>query len=180
MTTTHHVEQLSLINLSDWSSKFKRLIDETAYRPKQPPKKQPASEDAQVNSVTEIPVSTKKITFEKLQLEWDSFITQLEKEERTMLVSHLKMCEIESFSGGVVKLKCVRQFSFDELLGMQDVVAELASQFYETNLTFDLRHDREGAKATRERTPFELFQELAQKNKLVKFLIDEFGAEPIY
>lgn len=177
---SYHVEQLSLINLSDWNSRFKRLIEETAYRPKLPSKKQAAKDESQSDSPAEISASIKRITFEALQIEWDAFITELEKEERTMLVSHLRMCEIEAFSDGLVKLKCVRQFSFDELSGMLDTVSDLASRFYETSLTFDLRHDREGAKATRERTPFELFHELARKNKLVKFLIDEFGAEPIY
>lgn len=178
--TSQRVEQLSLINLSGWNSKFKRLIEETAYRPKTPQKKQPTREESQVETSAEIPSPAKLITLDTLKLKWDGFISQLEEEERTMLVSHLRMCEIETLNGNLVKLKCVRQFSFDELLGMLDVVAELASQFYEAKLVFDLRHDREGAKATRERTPFELFQELAQKNKLVKFLIDEFGAEPIY
>jgi hypothetical protein len=94
-TASSHVEQLSLINLSGWNSRFKRLIEETTYRPKQPPKKHATKEESQSNSVSETTASGKTITFETLTLKWDGFISQLEKEERTMLVSHLKMCEIE-------------------------------------------------------------------------------------
>jgi len=172
------------IDFGAWKEKFSKFIEESSYQPKLPMQKalpENASEPAEL-SATELPAAPHEITlsFEAISHKWDDFLQNLEKQGKGLLCSNMKVCELKGLKGHELMLLCSKQFAFEMLTSEPERASEALSLFFQTPIYANFSIDRELVKATTEKSPYELFQELAEKNKLIKYLVDEFGAELIY
>ncbi len=176
MPLLEHVHQR--LNVAAWQERFSRFIQETTYRPHYhrlrsaaPPREpQPAS------------TLQEWIPKEVLITQWQAFVESLGKNGKSFLVSHLQMCNMQAVQDGKVLLKCGKVFSFESL---QTEIAELhaeAVKFFGGLLAIDLVLDKDSvAKALKaEPSPIELFTRLSQTSPVIQYLIEHFGAEPLY
>jgi DNA polymerase III subunit gamma/tau len=117
----------------------------------------------------------------QIRLEWHRFIEHLTRKGLQVLVSHLHSCELISCSPkGVVEIGCCRKFSFEELFQDSTMLEQEIADFYRLPLKLQLRYDAQRDACTKEKTVFTMFQELSEKNEVVRFLIREFGGELVY
>ncbi|UWX58303.1 DNA polymerase III subunit gamma/tau [Chlorobaculum sp. MV4-Y] len=118
---------------------------------------------------------------EQLRMEWGRFLEHLSAKGLQVLVSHLHSSELMSCSpSGVVALRCCRKFSFEELQHDSALLESEMADFYKLPLKLAVRYDAERDACTREKSIFTMFQELAESNEVVRFLITEFGGELVY
>jgi DNA polymerase-3 subunit gamma/tau len=117
----------------------------------------------------------------QLRVEWHQFLDHLVKQNQQVMVSHLHSCELTACSpAGMLELSCCRKFSFEELLHHAVPLESELAGFYQLPLKLKIRYDAERDACTREKTVFTLFQELSEKNEVVRFIISEFGGELVY
>jgi hypothetical protein len=129
------------------------------------------------------PSQTTVIGEQVVREKWGLFIEHLETSGKSLLVSHLQMCELEKVADGFVKLKCVKQFSFESLTSsLFAALIQSASDFFGASLEIEIVLDKQSVAhvAKAERSVMEIFKELSETNDLVKYLIEHFGAEPLY
>lgn len=166
------------LNVAAWHGRFSRFIQETNYRPRYvgsrpiaKEKNEPAKSDAQ-----------KLISKEVLTAHWGSFVESLEGEGKSFLVSHLKMCEMQVVQEGKITLKCAKKFSFESLQAESTELHKEAVNFFggllEIEIVLDKASVAEAMKA--DKSDLELFKELSESNPVIRYLIEHFGAEPLY
>ncbi|MCW8819038.1 MAG: hypothetical protein OQK61_01830 [Ignavibacteriaceae bacterium] len=117
---------------------------------------------------------------QKFRVEWKQFLDDLLKKNHKVIVTHLRFCELVSFSQGVLYMSCARRFSYEELLHDAGLLARELEAFYSLPIKLHISYDEEKDADTKEQTIFTLFKELSEKNDVVKFLVREFGGELIY
>ncbi|MEI8032204.1 MAG: DNA polymerase III subunit gamma/tau [Chlorobiaceae bacterium] len=118
---------------------------------------------------------------EVLKLEWRQFLEHISKKSHNFMATHLQSCELVACSSsGVLEIACCRKFSYEELQQDRAVLQKEVSEFYALPLQLRIRYDAEKDACTREKTVFTLFQELTQKNEVIRYLITEFGGELVY
>jgi DNA polymerase-3 subunit gamma/tau len=116
-----------------------------------------------------------------LKVEWHQFLEHVAKKSRNFMAMHLQSCELVACSpGGVLDISCCRKFSYEELQQDRVVLQQEISEFYALPLQLRMLYDAEKDACTREKTVFTLFQELSQKNEVIRFLVTEFGGELVY
>ena len=97
------------------------------------------------------------------------------------MATHLQSCELAACSpDGVLDIVCCRKFSYEELQQDVTILQKQVSEFYALPLRLRLLYDAEKDACTKEKTVFTLFQELSEKNEVIKFLVKEFGVELVY
>jgi len=166
------------LNVAAWQGRFSRFIQETTYRPRYIGSRPLAKErEAPAENDTQNLISK-----DVLNTHWRSFIESLESEGKSFLVSHLKMCEMEVVRDGKVLLKCGRKFSFESLQTDSTELHQEAVKFFGGLLEIDIVLDKTSvAEALKsEKSAAELFKELSETNPVIKYLIEHFGAEPLY
>ncbi len=166
------------LNVAAWQGRFSRFIQETTYRPRYLGSRPLAKErEEQAESDAQ-----KLIPKDILNAHWGAFIESLEGEGKSFLVSHLKMCEMKAVQDGKVLLKCGKKFSFESLQTDATELHKEAVKFFGGLLEIDIVLDKasvaEAMKA--EKSAAELFKELSETNPVIKYLIEHFGAEPLY
>lgn len=117
---------------------------------------------------------------QKFRVEWKQFLDDLLKKNHKVIVTHLRFCELASFSQGVLHMRCARRFSYEELLHDSGLLARELEAFYNLSIKLHISYDEEKDAGTKEQTIFTLFKELSEKNDIVKYLVREFGGELIY
>ncbi len=116
-----------------------------------------------------------------LKVEWHQFLEHLARKTRNFMATHLQSCELVACSpGGVLDIACCRKFSYEELQQERATLQQEISEFYALPLQLRILYDAEKDACTREKTVFTLFQELSQKNEVIRFLVTEFGGELVY
>lgn len=116
-----------------------------------------------------------------LRVEWRQFLDHLARKTHNFMATHLQSCELASCTpGGVLEMVCCRKFSYEELLQDRELLQRELAEFYALPLQLHLRYDAEKDACTREKSVFTLFQELSEKNEVLRFLITEFGGELVY
>ncbi|ACF12614.1 hypothetical protein Ctha_0143 [Chloroherpeton thalassium ATCC 35110] len=172
------------IDFQAWKEKFNKFIEESTYQPKLLGKKrsQENNPDASKETQPERFAEEHKpiLPIEEISRRWENFLLSLEEKGNGLLASNLKVCEIKALKGRELTLLCSKEFAFEMLSGELARLSEAMQNFFQTPIYANLTIDKELVKATTEKSPYELFQELAKKNKLIKYLVDEFGAELIY
>jgi hypothetical protein len=165
------------LNVAEWNGRFSKFIQESSYRLRYAAARALVSSN-NGNSAVAPPIVTEAL----LKRKWSEFIQSLEIEGKSFLVSHLQMCEIDAIEEGKVKLKCVKNFSFEALQGESAELNAEARRFFGGMVEIDISLDKIGfAEARRgERSADEIFIELSKTNEIIKFLIEHFGAEPLY
>ncbi len=117
---------------------------------------------------------------QKFRVEWKQFLDALLKKNNKVMVTHLRSCELESFSNGVLHLSSSRKFSYEELRHDAGFLRNELEEFYGLPLKLHVSYDEAKDASTKEQTIFTLFRELSESNEIVKFLIREFGGELLY
>lgn len=83
---------------------------------------------------------------------------------------------------GKLLLKCAKKFSFESLQTESTQLHEEAVKFFggllEIELVLDKASVAEAMKS--EKSAAELFKELSETNPVIQYLIEHFGAEPLY
>jgi DNA polymerase-3 subunit gamma/tau len=116
-----------------------------------------------------------------LKVEWHQFLEHLARKNHNIMATHLQSCELVSCSpSGALEIACCRKFSYEELLQDRATLQQELSEFYVLPLQITILYDAEKDACTKEKSIFTLFQELSQKNEVVRFLITEFGGELVY
>ncbi len=116
---------------------------------------------------------------QKFRVEWKQFLLLLLKKNYKIIVTHLRACELASFSHGILHVSCCRKFSYEELLHDANLLARELEDFYGLPLKLYISYDEE-KDAGKEPTIFTLFSELSESNEIVRFLVREFGGELVY
>lgn len=179
---TLSLSKLPKIDLSKWKEKFSKLVEETPYRPKVAAAR-PAMQNARTSEMLEraVPTTHSELNAEQVLERWGRFIEELERTGRSRLASHLRMCRIEHAGGVVLALHCPSRIAFETLLDEMPMLYEAAKAFYGASIAFEVLLDKAAMQARKEeRTVEERFKELAEKNELVRYLIEQFGAELSY
>ncbi len=161
------------VDFSSWQDKFSQFA-KSEKRHSVPPVShtQPGSREGTgtFDGIAEV---------QKFRMEWAQFLDMLLKKNHKVIVTHLRSCELASFSDGILYMSCSRRFSYEELQHNADMLAAEMREFYNLPLKLQISHDAEND-AGKGQTVFTFFSELAEKNDIVKFLVDEFGGELIY
>lgn len=166
------------LNVAAWQGRFSRFIQETSYRPRYVGSR-PLTKEKNEQEESDV---QKLISKEALTAHWGSFIESLEGEGKSFLVSHLKMCEMEVVRDGKITLKCAKKFSFESLQTDATQLHQEAVKFFgglmEIEIVLDKASVAEAMKS--EKSASELFKELSQTDPVIQYLIEHFGAEPLY
>ena len=117
---------------------------------------------------------------QKFRVEWKQFLDVLLKKNYKIIVTHLRSCELASFSHGILHMNCSKKFSCEELLHDAGLLARELEEFYGLPVKLHISYDEEKDADTKGQTIFSLFRELSEDNEVVKFLIREFGGELVY
>ena len=118
---------------------------------------------------------------ESLKVEWRQFLDHVARKSQNFMATHLQSCELAACSpDGVLDIVCCRKFSYEELQQDVTILQKQVSEFYALPLRLRLLYDAEKDACTKETTVFTLFQELSEKNEVIKFLVKEFGVELVY
>ncbi|MDW8436460.1 MAG: hypothetical protein RMM16_00305 [Chloroherpetonaceae bacterium] len=166
------------MNVAAWSGRFSRFIQETNFRPRyaasRPLAKSPEQEERSKPQ--------ERVSKEILDARWGAFIETLEREGKSFLVSHLQTCELEATEDGRAKLKCARKFSFESLQAELTRLRDEAKRFFGGDVEIEIALDKNALAETlkAEKSAAELFEELSKTNPVVQYLIEHFGAEPLY
>ena len=116
---------------------------------------------------------------QKFRVEWKQFLDVLLKKNYKVIVTHLRSCELASFSHGILHMNCSKKFSYEELLHDAGLLSRELEDFYGLPVKLHISYDEE-KDTGKEQTIFTLFRELAESNEVVKFLVREFGGELVY
>lgn len=116
---------------------------------------------------------------QKFRVEWKQFLDVLLKKNYKVIVTHLRSCELASFSRGILHMSCHKKFSYEELLHDASLLARELEDFYGLPVKLHLSYDEE-KDTGKEQTIFTLFRELSGSNEIVRFLVREFGGELVY
>lgn len=164
------------MNVAAWSGRFSRFIQETNFRPRY------AAQRPLAKRPEEEPKPAAPVSKDALETRWSEFIESLEREGKSILVSHLRACRLDEATEGKVKLKCARKFSFESLQAELPRLCDDATRFFGGTVEIDVALDNaalaEALKA--EKSVAELFEELSKTNPVIQYLIEHFGAEPLY
>jgi DNA polymerase-3 subunit gamma/tau len=118
---------------------------------------------------------------EAMKVEWRQFLDHLAKKTHNFMATHLQSCELTTCTPeGILEIACCRKFSYEELLQDRELLQKELSEFYALSIQLRIRYDAQKDACTKEKSVFTLFQELSQKNEVVRFLITEFGGELVY
>ncbi len=117
---------------------------------------------------------------QKFRVEWKQFLDVLLKKNYKVIVTHLRSCELTSFSHGILHVRCAKKFSYEELLHDAALLARELEEFYDLPVKLHISYDEEKDADNKEQTIFTLFKELSESNEIVKFLVREFGGELVY
>ena len=118
---------------------------------------------------------------DSLKVEWRQFLDHISRKTQNFMATHLQSCEIAACSpNGVLDIVCCRKFSYEELLQDIPILQKEVSEFYALQLKLRILYDAEKDACTKEKTVFTIFQELADTNDVIRFLIKEFGSELVY
>ena len=118
---------------------------------------------------------------DSLKVEWRQFLDHISKKSHNFMATHLQSCELEACSpSGVLDIVCCRKFSYEELLQDVAILQGEVSDFYALPLKLRILYDAEKDACTKEKTVFTIFQELAEKNEVLRFIVKEFGGELVY
>ena len=161
------------VDFSSWRDKFSQFAKSEKRPPAPPvPPAQSGSRDASgtFDGIAEV---------QKLRMEWVQFLDVLLKKNHKIIVTHLRSCELASFSNGILYMSCPRRFSYEELQHNADMLSAEMREFYNLPLKLHISYDAV-SDAGKGQTVFSLFSELAEKNEIVKFLVNEFGGELVY
>jgi DNA polymerase III subunit gamma/tau len=116
-----------------------------------------------------------------LRVEWRQFLDHLARKSHNFMTTHLQSCELAACTpDGVVEIACCRKFSYEELQQDRELLQKELSEFYALPLQLRIGYDAQKDACTREKSVFTLFQELSQKNEVIRYLITEFGGELVY
>lgn len=116
---------------------------------------------------------------QKFRVEWKQFLDVLLKKNYKVIVTHLRSCELASFSHGILHMSCFKKFSYEELLHDASLLAHELEDFYGLPVKLHISYNEE-KDTGKEQTIFTLFRELSESNEIVKFLVREFGGELVY
>ncbi|MCS7012617.1 MAG: hypothetical protein NZM05_03145 [Chloroherpetonaceae bacterium] len=177
------LDTLPKLDLSPWKERFSKLVEETPYRPKSSTARPVSSVSPAQHSAPAAVRSnaTSSIALDKVLEQWQSFIETLERSGKSRLASHLRICQVEPAGGVVLNLRCPSRIVFETLLDELPQLCDAASSFYGAYIAFEVTLDKAALTLHKEaRTLEERFQELAGKNALVRYLIEQFGAELSY
>jgi DNA polymerase III subunit gamma/tau len=165
------------MNVSGWQSKFSRFVEETTYRPTHLTAR--STEKDLVEAPPPVSIVISEIV---LKEKWAGFVPYLEAKGKSVLVSNLQMCELENIAVGIVRLTCVKKFSFEVLTEEQASLSQEAELYFGSKIAIEISLDKTGAMQIQkdERSTFEIFKELSEQNELIRYLIEHFGAEPNY
>ena len=127
-------------------------------------------------------VALEKIAdLDTLKLEWRQFLDHISRKTQNFMATHLQSCELEACSpSGVLDIVCCKKFFYEELLLDIAVLQKEVSEFYALPLKLRILYDAEKDACTKEKTLFTIFQELAESNEVIRFIIREFGGELVY
>jgi len=127
-------------------------------------------------------VTLKKIAdLDTLKVEWRQFLDHISRKTQNFMATHLQSCELGACSpDGVLDIVCCKKFSYEELLLDIVVLQKEVSEFYALPLKLRILYDAEKDACTKEKTLFTIFQELADSNEVIRFIIREFGGELVY
>ncbi len=117
---------------------------------------------------------------QKFRVEWKQFLDVLLKKKYKVIVTHLRSCELTSFSHGILHMSSGKRFSYEELLHDAALLTRELEEFYGLPVKLHISYDETKDAGTREQTIFTLFRELSENNEIVKFLVREFGGELVY
>ncbi len=177
----HEDTPLPILSIApEWKTKFAKFVFETPYRPKSLVKStSTASPTPNASPDSDAPARPANLTDLVVRDRWITFIERLDADGKSVLVSHLQLCNIESFNNQTVKLRCSSKTTFEILLDELHLLADAAEKFYGSRIQFDVVLDKTVV-AKQGKTPQEQFKELAEKSDLIKYLIEHFGAELSY
>lgn len=166
------------LNVAAWQGRFSRFIQETNYRPRYVGSRPITKEK---NEQTESDAQ-RLVSKDTLTAHWGAFIESLESEGKSFLVSHLKMCEMEVAHDGKIVLKSPKKFSFESLQAESMELHKEAVKFFGGLLEIEIVLDKASvAEANKsDKSALELFKELSETNPVIQYLIEHFGAEPLY
>jgi len=119
----------------------------------------------------------KTLSFDDVKTDWPKFLKSLEAAGRSSLYSSLSLCELEKFSDGVLLVKCKRSFAYELLEAEAFSLTQDISKFFNARIHLDVFLSKDKADFATDKTPFEQLKDLTEKNKMLRKLIDEFGAE---
>ncbi len=147
----------------------------------------PAVQQLRVNAVSEnqgeasVAGLDRTADLDTLKVEWRQFLEHISRKTQNFMATHLQSCELKACSpSGVLDIVCCRKFSYEELLQDVAILQKEVSEFYALPLKLRIIYDAEKDACTKEKTVFTIFQELAEKNDVIRFLITEFGGELVY
>ncbi|MEI7694050.1 MAG: DNA polymerase III subunit gamma/tau [Chlorobium sp.] len=163
------------LDLGSWQKKLSNFASNPASKqPRLPVHHQQDS----ANPATDL---EKVANLASLKVEWQQFLDHLARKTHTILATHLQSCELVSCSSsGTLEIACCRKFSYEELLQERATLQQEISEFYALPLQVAILYDAEKDACTKEKSVFTIFQELSQKNEVIRFLITEFGSELVY
>lgn len=167
------VDSPATVDFSSWQDKFSKFAKSEKRRSL--PAVQEVSDGRQgiskpFDGVAEV---------QKFRVEWKQFLDVLLKKNYKVIVTHLRSCELASFSHGVLHMSCFKRFSYEELLHDASLLARELEEFYGLAVKLHISYDEE-KDTGKEQTIFTLFRELSESNEIVKFLVREFGGELVY
>ena len=162
------------VDFSSWQDKFSKFAKSEKRHPVPPAPGITANKQDSLqpfDGVAEV---------QKFRVEWKQFLDVLLKKNHKIVVTHLRSCELASFSHGVLHMSSAKKFSYEELLHDSGLLVRELEEFYGLPVKLHISYDEEKDADTKEQTIFTLFRELSENNEVVKFLVREFGGELVY
>jgi DNA polymerase-3 subunit gamma/tau len=163
------------LDLGSWQKKLSGFATNPVV---QQPRVNAASENKGQSSVEGL---ERVADLDSLKVEWRQFLDHISRKTHNFMATHLQSCELAACSpNGILDIVCCRKFSYEELLQDVAILQGEVSDFYALPLKLRILYDAEKDACTKEKTVFTIFQELAEKNEVLRFLITEFGGELVY
>lgn len=161
------------VNFSSWKDKFSKFAQSEKRSPTLP-----IAGISQVRQDVSQPFDG-VAEVQKFRVEWKQFLDALLKKNHKVIVTHLRFCELSSFSHGILHMSCSKKFSYEELLHNAGLLARELENFYGFPVKLHISYDEKNDTG-KEQTIFTLFRDLSESNEIVKFLVREFGGELLY
>lgn len=164
-----------MLSFQKWREPFSQFVRDTRFQTQTTAE----NDEDNVNIEPELAQSelNKTLTFKDIQSQWDEFLTFLDEKNQAILHSHLNFCDLKDFKENELHFVCQRELTFETLSEDAKALSKELSDFFQAGIVAIPIFDEAVVEANREKSPKELFEELAKTNELVKYLIDEFGAE---
>jgi len=172
-------ETLPVLSFQKWREPFSQFVRDTRFQP-QTALESPTEDGPQQVEHDSRVIETepgKTLSFEGIQSRWEEFLTFLDEKNQAILHSHLNFCDLKDFKENELHFVCQRELTFETLSEDAKALSKELSDFFQAGIVAIPIFDEAVVEANREKSPKELFEELAKTNELVKYLIDEFGAE---